>query len=42
MNANSYIEGILTPALVKMKKHFRDEIFTFQQDGVPLHTVNKN
>ena len=41
VNANSYIEGILTLALVEMKKHFRDEVFTFQQDGVPLHTTNK-
>ena len=41
MKANSYIEGILTPALVEMKKHFRDDVFTFQQDGAPLHTANK-
>ena len=41
VNANSYIEGILTPVLVEMKKHFRDEVFTFQQDGAPLHTANK-
>ena len=37
MNTNSYIEGILTPALVEMKNHFRDEVLTFQQDGAPLH-----
>ena len=24
-----------------MKKHFRDEVFTFQQDGAPSHTANK-
>ena len=41
MNANSYIEGVLTPALVEMKKHFRDEVFTFQQDDAPSHTTNK-
>ena len=41
MNAKSYIEGILTPALVEMKKHFRDEVFTFQQDGAPSHIANK-
>ena len=34
-------QGHLTPALVEMKKHFRDEVFTFQQDGAPLHTANK-
>ena len=33
--------SILTPVLVEMKKHFRDEIFTFQQDGAPSHTANK-
>ena len=41
VNANSYNEGSLTPALVEMKKHFRDEVFTFQHDGAPLHTANK-
>ena len=30
VNANSYIKGILTPALVEMKRHFRDEVSTFQ------------
>ena len=24
-----------------MKKHFKDDFFTFQQDGVPSHTANK-
>ena len=41
VNANSYIMDILTPALVQMKKYFRDEVFTFQQDGAPLHSANK-
>ena len=35
------MEGILTPDLVEMKKHFRDKVFTFQQDGAPSHTANK-
>ena len=30
LNANSYIEDILTPAHVEMKKHFKDDFFTFQ------------
>ena len=41
LNANSYIEDILTPAHVEMKKHFKDNPFTFQQDGAPSHTANK-
>ena len=41
MNANSYIESFLTPALVETKKHFRDEVFTFQQDGALSHTANE-
>ena len=30
-----------TPSLEKMKKHFKDAGFTFQQDGAPSHTSNK-
>ena len=41
LNANSYIEDILTPAHVEMKKHYKDDPFTFQQDGAPSHTINK-
>ena len=41
LNTNLYIEGILTPALVEMKKHFRDQVFAFQQDGALSHTANK-
>ena len=41
LNANSYIEDILTPVHVEMKKHFKDDPFTFQQDGAPSHTANK-
>ena len=40
LNANLYIEDILTPAHVEMKKHFKDDPFTFQQDGAPSHTAN--
>ena len=35
LNANSYIQDILTPAHVEMKKHFEDD------HGVPSHTANK-
>ena len=38
VNMNTYIEGILTPALEQAKKHFKDDSFTFQQDGAPAHT----
>ena len=41
LNANSYIEDILTPAHVEMKKHFKDDSFTFQQDSAPSHAANK-
>jgi len=41
INAKSYIEDILTPVQVEMKKHFKDRPFTFQQDGAPSHTANK-
>ena len=42
LNANSYLEDILTPAHVEMKKYFKDAYpFTFQQDGALSHTANK-
>ena len=41
LNTNSYIQDILTPAHVEMKKHFKDHPFTFQQDGAPSHTANR-
>ena len=41
INANSYIDDILTPIHAQMKKHFKDRPFTFQQDDAPSHTVNK-
>ena len=41
LNANLYIEDILTPAHVEMKKHFKNDPFTFQQDSAPSHTANK-
>ena len=41
VNTNTYIEGILTPALEQAKKHFKDDSFTFQQDGAPAHTSSK-
>ena len=38
VNTNVYIDDILAPALRNMKKHFKNEDFTFQQDGAPSHT----
>ena len=40
INANQYIDDILTPAHAQMKKHFKDRPFTFQ-DIAPSHTANK-
>ena len=37
-----YIDDILDPALLHMKEHFKNEDFTFQQDGTPSHTSKKN
>ena len=41
INANSYIDDILTPAQAQMQKHFNDLPFTFQQYGAPSHPANK-
>ena len=41
MNTECYIKEILSPALIKIKKHFKNEVFTFQQDDAPLHTLKK-
>ena len=41
LNTNLHIQDILTLAHVEMKKHFKDDPFTFQQDGAPSHTANK-
>ena len=41
IDANSYIEDILTPAHIEMKKHFKNRSFIFQQYGAPSHTANK-
>ena len=41
VNTNVYIDDILTPALCEMKKHFKNDKFTFQQDGAPSHTSNR-
>ena len=32
---------VLTPVLAKMKKHFKNKPFMFQQDSAPSHTANK-
>ena len=42
LNTNVYIKNILIPASQAMKKHFRNENFTFQQDSAPSHTSKKN
>ena len=36
-----YIETILTPALQAAKKHFKDKLFTFQQDGTLSYMSKK-
>ena len=41
INSDHYINNILVPALEEMKKHFKDQPFTFQQDGAPTHTSRK-
>ena len=41
VNTNAYIENILTPTLLEMKKYFKNKEFTFQQDGAPSHTSKK-
>ena len=42
VNTNEYIDDILAPALRDMKEHFKNEDFTFQQDGALSHLSNKN
>ena len=34
VNTNVHIDDILAPALRDMKEHFKNEDFTFQQDGI--------
>ena len=41
INTEFYIKEILSPALIERKKHFKNEVFTFQQDGAPSHTSKK-
>ena len=41
VNKNLYIDDILVPSLCDMKEHFKNEVFTFQQDGAPFYTSNK-
>lgn len=41
INTDRYINDILVPAFEEMKKHFKDQPFTFQQDGAPSHTSRK-
>ena len=41
INSECYIEDILSPALIEIKKHFKNEVFTFQQDDAPSHTLKK-
>ena len=41
INANSYIDNILTPDDAQMKKHFKDRPFTFLQYGALSHMANK-
>ena len=41
MNTSAYIETILIPALQAAKKHFKDKLFIFQQDGALSHMSKK-
>ena len=41
VNTYVYIDDILAPALHDMKKHFKNEDFTYQQDRAPSSTSNK-
>ena len=41
VNTNSYIKTILTSALQKVKKSFKDKPFTFQQDDASSHMFKK-
>ena len=41
INTEHYINDILIPAFDKLKKYFKDQPFTFKQDGTPSHTSRK-
>ena len=41
VNKNVYTDDILVSALSDMNEHFKNDDFTFQQDGTPSHTSNK-
>ena len=41
VNTNVYIDGTLASALRNMKEHFKNEYFTFQQDGARLTPQTK-
>ena len=40
-NTNAYIKTISTPAFQAAKKHFKDKLFIFQQNGAPSHMSKK-
>ena len=41
INSDYYINEILVPASEEMKRHYKNDIFIFQQDGAPSHTSQK-
>ena len=41
INTNLYINNILVPAFEEIKKYFKYQPFTFQQDEAPSHTSIK-
>ena len=41
INKDLKVNNTLVLAFEEMKKHFKDQHFTFQQDGAPSHTTIK-
>ncbi len=42
ISSDFYINEILNPAARNMKRHFKNSVYTFQQDGAPSHTSKKS
>jgi hypothetical protein len=42
VNTTSFINDFLVPAFAAAKQHFKEEVFTFQQDGAPSQTSKKD
>ena len=41
INSDVYMEKILQPMKINLEKHFKNRLFTFQQDGASSHTLKK-